>query len=726
MLHLPTLLILTAAVYVIAGVTMTIVFRAAPEIPGLSRFPLAYALTFVGALSVAVGSKAPLVSYFLGNTLLVIAGAVLLDGQGLFLGRPVHRVAVLALAVFTGFGFLVFTVVMPHPTARLVLFSVSSGALFGTGTVITLRSLRTEGAPAVLMAVCLGSVALAMVTRLVFLLLPAPPRSDLSAAVLLVVPLAGIGGAFGVIASVSRRSVAELRARSELLHGLVDLGHAPTDGPRLPSALTGVLALVRGITDAKEAELRVFDSDRSLVHAARVGDGGRPSTVVADPDLKRAKAEPAPDDQGEDVGAPRRELSLSLRTGAERIGVLTVTAREPTGFPPEHLRLLRFAAGPISLALQSALSGDATAHLVKSLAAQTARLSAVIQMSRDGLLVVSEGHVSLVNKPALALLGAEGEPGTWTGETIARLLSPMAGREAKNAYALQLALGGGEAGPELGGELHLREAAVVWRTIGVPGVGQLLVLREVTRERQLERMRENLTNTMVHDLRGPITSILGALNLVREPGLDEPSKKEMLEIAIRNTESQLTLVNAILDVSRMEEGAMPLHPAELPVRQAVADVLSLVEPRARPRGIALVNKVPENLSLVWADRELVGRILENLVGNAIKFSPPHERVTISAEETRDKTILVRVADRGSAVPDNLKPRLFQKFAAGGGQRHGSGLGLLFCRLAVEAQGGSIWLEEPSSAPGGSADSESPKGSSFAFTLPIARLRKTSG
>jgi signal transduction histidine kinase len=114
----------------------------------------------------------------------------------------------------------------------------------------------------------------------------------------------------------------------------------------------------------------------------------------------------------------------------------------------------------------------------------------------------------------------------------------------------------------------------------------------------------------------------------------------------------------------------------------------------------LIARRPATSWEVEADADLLRRVLQNLVGNALKFTPSGGTVTVSLEQ-RDGRVLVSVRDTGSGVPAELRPRLFQKFSAGTATGRGSGLGLAFCRLAVEAHGGKIWHEEneDTSAPG---------------------------
>jgi len=171
------------------------------------------------------------------------------------------------------------------------------------------------------------------------------------------------------------------------------------------------------------------------------------------------------------------------------------------------------------------------------------------------------------------------------------------------------------------------------------------------------------------------------------------------------------LVEAILDVGRLESGRMPLHPEPVALPALVFETFALQAPLAGDKRLRFSSEVPASDPPAWADRALLGRILQNLVGNAVKLTPAGGsiRVTSRLEPSQPPMLRITVSDSGPGVPDALKARLFQKFVTGGRQSDGSGLGLAFCRLAVEAHGGRIWL----------AETAEDGGATFAFTLPTA-------
>ena len=226
---------------------------------------------------------------------------------------------------------------------------------------------------------------------------------------------------------------------------------------------------------------------------------------------------------------------------------------------------------------------------------------------------------------------------------------------------------------------------------------------------RLERVRDEVTHLMVHDLRTPMVSITGALDLLQQSAGLTPRDQPLVEMARRNAARQNTLIDSILDIWQLEEGAFPERRASVAVATLVADVLRLAEPRAQAKRLALEADVPGEVPAAWVDPGLFERVLANLVGNAIKFSPEGGGpVQVSARAVGADGIRVSVSDSGPGIEAALKPRLFSRFAPGAHTARGNGLGLAFCRLAVEASGGRIWLEE---RPG--------PGATLVFMLPAA-------
>lgn len=235
--------------------------------------------------------------------------------------------------------------------------------------------------------------------------------------------------------------------------------------------------------------------------------------------------------------------------------------------------------------------------------------------------------------------------------------------------------------------------------------------RELERQRELERVnrqlreaqaaRDTLTRMLVHDMRTPLTNLLTGLRSART--LEDPeTEREVLHMALRGGERLLRMVDELLDLQRLENGRMPIHLAAVPLTACFARVVEEVCELAEERQLHLVVS-PPGKPVVQADPELLHRTLVNLVANAVRHSPRGGTVLLGAAPA-EEWVRLFVSDEGPGVPPALRERIFEPFfqAEESGtalSRGHSGLGLAFCRLAAEAQGGRIGVED---APGGGA------------------------
>jgi PAS domain S-box-containing protein len=245
-------------------------------------------------------------------------------------------------------------------------------------------------------------------------------------------------------------------------------------------------------------------------------------------------------------------------------------------------------------------------------------------------------------------------------------------------------------------------------------LGRLLVFRDITREREVERMKNEFVSLVSHELRTPLTSIRGALQLVLGRALPvevTPRTRELLSVSLNNSERLIRLINDILDISKIEQGPIPLRrvpldPAEL-CRVAVQGVAAF----AAGRGIALDLALPEELPPISADRDRALQVLTNLLSNAIKFSNSGQQVTVSAELVAG-AVSFAVRDDGRGIAPEHHARIFERFqqidSSSTREVGGTGLGLAICKALIEEHGGRIWL-----------DSGLGKGATFSFTLPLA-------
>ena len=227
--------------------------------------------------------------------------------------------------------------------------------------------------------------------------------------------------------------------------------------------------------------------------------------------------------------------------------------------------------------------------------------------------------------------------------------------------------------------------------------------------RRLEAARDNLVHMIVHDLRSPLTGISGFLDLALELGKETLTEEglDYLQTAKRSTTAVIDMVSAVLDVSKMETGDMKLHLAECDLVRIAADLVTGMQSLKESREMIL--DAPSAPVTVVADGDLLLRVIQNLLGNALKFTPSDGWIRLGIEPD-DNRVCVTVRDNGPGVPAEYQARIFEKFgqveARANRQKHSTGLGLTFCKLAVEAHGGSIGVE-----------SEVGKGSKFWFVLP---------
>ncbi len=385
-------------------------------------------------------------------------------------------------------------------------------------------------------------------------------------------------------------------------------------------------------------------------------------------------------------------------------------SRRLRNFSGEEIGLAQIMAGQAAIAMENA-------NLFASIANERGRLEAIIQSSRDGIVLVGmDRRILVMNEMALQLFNLPGSPQDWINRPMRDALTflmqdtPEIVKSAINEMQ-RIRLGDEPAGS---GEYEVNSQIIFWQNLPVlsdeTALGRLLILRNVTQEKLLERMRDDLTHTMVHDLRNPLASISLSLDIMSSylNKLDEPKIGRVINRAQESSARMLSMVNAILDISRLENGHMPIQPSLVLLPELLSAILSAQLPIAEKKNIQLEKHLPSDAK-VWADKGLLERVLQNLVGNALKFTPDGGLVEVTAVQKETPNGLrwhVSVKDTGRGIPSEIKDHLFQKFTTGTQQQRGNGLGLAFCRMALEAHGEKIWVEDSSA-----------KGTTFMFTLP---------
>jgi signal transduction histidine kinase len=236
------------------------------------------------------------------------------------------------------------------------------------------------------------------------------------------------------------------------------------------------------------------------------------------------------------------------------------------------------------------------------------------------------------------------------------------------------------------------------------------LLRDISERKKLDSLRNDLLAMIYHDLRSPLNNIVSSLDVMGAMLGEQadPTQRSLLNIALRSTERIQRLTSSLLDIRRMENGQPLGNRQSTPILALVTDAIEVVRPLTDNKKQSLVSQVPEGLPDIWIDAEMVRRVLINLLENAHKYSPVGSQIKVAVEGQGD-WVQFSVIDDGPGIPADEHERIFEKFIrlnTGEGPK-GMGLGLSFCRLAVEGHGGRIWVE-----------SEPGAGACFKFTLPV--------
>jgi two-component system phosphate regulon sensor histidine kinase PhoR len=240
--------------------------------------------------------------------------------------------------------------------------------------------------------------------------------------------------------------------------------------------------------------------------------------------------------------------------------------------------------------------------------------------------------------------------------------------------------------------------------------GAIAVFHDITRLKQLEKIRQDFVANVSHELRTPLTTIKGYAETLLEGALKEDQAFQFVQVIKRHTDRLTIIVEDLLMLSRIETKEFQLKMEAIPLRDFIDDVVEFVKEPAEKKKISLSrNEIPSSLA-VQADRDYLEQILINLLDNAIKYTPEGGRVTVSAIEKDSKEIQFSVEDNGIGIPKEDLSRIFERFYRVDKGRSkelgGTGLGLSIVKHLVQAHGGRVWVE-----------SQLGKGSTFYFTLP---------
>jgi signal transduction histidine kinase len=344
-------------------------------------------------------------------------------------------------------------------------------------------------------------------------------------------------------------------------------------------------------------------------------------------------------------------------------------------------------------------------------------LRAVLDSTVDGILLTDlDGNVQLANRPMIAFTRSVGI--SQEGDAVDRLLSienRIADRERYRATMEHLRMN--PDAPSFD-EFELLDPPGVYQGFTAPVrsddgqvVGRIWTLREVTRERELDRLKEEFVATVSHELRTPLTSMMGFLEMIREgeAGALTSDQERFLSIVYRSSERLQRLVGDLLFVARLDASGLQLHFDRVQVDTVVGEAVESLTALARAREIELRADL-DSVPAIRGDRERLAQLVGNLLSNALKFTPGGGTV-VARTFTDDGSAVLEVEDTGIGIPTAEQERLFQRFfrssTATAQAIPGTGLGLVITKAIAEAHGGGVSV---TSKPG--------EGTCFRVELPV--------
>ena len=462
-----------------------------------------------------------------------------------------------------------------------------------------------------------------------------------------------------------------------------------------------------GVDAAALAEL---EGDQLVVTAA-AGEGAEAAlgarsaaTGWVAGDVVQSRAPVAYDDASENqglassdamlAGGHRAYLGVPLagREGALH-GVLSVYAHEPRSWRDDELQALVALAANASIALSNA-------ELYQRVAVEREQSGAVLANIADGIVAVDrDGKVVLWNRAAEEITGVP------AAEAVGRTPLQVLQRDLESetgGTGREVAIFNGER------EVWLSLSEAVMRDPAGLVSGRIFAFRDISNEHAVERMKTDFVSTVSVELRTPLTSIYGfAQTLLRDDIVfGDQERHTFLDFIARESERLTAIVDALINVARLDSGELEVELEPTNVGSLVEDVIA-----TRANGHPVVTTVDRDLA-ARADPTKLREVLDQLISNAVKYSPGGGTVIVSAERRQD-AIEVAVTDEGVGIPPAERERIFTRFYKAGDER-GTGLGLYIAQGLVREMGGRIWVE-----------SEEGRGSRFSFELPAAEVGVTS-
>ncbi|MBE7472808.1 MAG: hypothetical protein DPW09_13930 [Anaerolineae bacterium] len=394
---------------------------------------------------------------------------------------------------------------------------------------------------------------------------------------------------------------------------------------------------------------------------------------------------------------PVSVFSLPIITRRGLLGLIYMASGREENLSDDLLRIFSLIVSQISAAVENAL-------LFHQVEQERARLAAILISSTDAVLVVNRnGRVVLDNPAAWEVMGVE------TSQSNKLL------QESTQNQTLISLFESAMQGERPTGEIRLMDGRTFYANLspvsaGEAGViGWVATMQDVSHFKELNELKNDFVNAVSHDLRSPLSGILIATHLVPQIGPITDQQQELLTTVEERVRSMSALIDDLLDVGKIEAG-IDIEMEPTPVTPILVETLNAFAPQAQDKFIQLNSQLEKELPLTIANTTRLRQVLNNLVGNAIKYTPNHGQVTVKAFRHEDE-IRVQVMDTGMGIPAADQPHIFEKFYRVRGDHvstiKGTGLGLALVKGIIEKHQGRVWLE-----------SVFGEGSTFTVALPV--------
>lgn len=499
----------------------------------------------------------------------------------------------------------------------------------------------------------------------------------------------------------------QLGRRVKELNILYGIGKSVTSLLELEKVLGRVVEAAVYITGAEEGFLMLVDEETGelYIRAAQGPEEKYPRSLrlkvedsIADGVVKTGEAVMIGDSARENdlrtAYLVKALLSAPLKAKDKVIGVLSVDNKTASKtFTDNDLYLLSALADYATIAIENA-------QLFTAVKSERSKLETIIGSTEDAVIVTDgEMRVLLLNRAAKRAFGIKSAE--VTNKSIAQVI--------KNESLIDLFVRSIDGSQAQRGEIPLEDGRTLNANLTpIPGVGYAAVMQDITSLKELDNMKSEFVSTVSHDLRSPLTTIKGFVQLLPKAGPLTPQQQEFSAKILKGVANITELIEDLLDIGKIEAGVgleMDVCQLDAIIDKAVGDLRSQAEAKRQ----CLDVEVPPQLPSVLGNEVRLGQVVANLVGNAIKYTPDEGLISVRARNGNSQ-IVVSVQDTGFGIPPADQPYVFDKFYRVRSEEtdgiSGTGLGLTIVKSIIERHKGRVWVE-----------SEPGVGSTFTFILP---------